>query len=184
MEIGAKEAANLSFVAALAVRDTIAHYLPNQEVKVKWPNDVLVEGKKLSGILLESWINHGEIKIAIGIGINIVTAPENANISAGTIKEFLLKGNKAPKSENALEVLAGNFEKYISIWRESGFEPIRKQWLMNAIGIGRDVIVRLHDKEMGGVFKDINSNGELILELDNKSIELISAGDVFFPHLK
>ena len=184
LAIGAKQAANLSFVAALAVRNTIAHYLPNRMVKLKWPNDVLVDDKKIAGILLESWLSHGEIKIAIGIGINIVAAPQDPNINACTIQEFLPSKMPAPSREDVLELLASSFESYLGLWREQGFERIRLDWISHAIGLGEQVVVRLHDSEKVGIFKDINSSGELVLGHEDKSFELISAGDVFFPHLK
>ncbi len=184
MEIGAKEAANLSFVAALAVRDTIAHYLPKQEAKVKWPNDVMVCGKKISGILLESWINKGVINVAIGIGINIVTPPENPLITACTIKSFLQGDDIVPTREDVLEILVSAFGKYLGVWRDNGFEPIRELWLNHAIGLGEEVIVRLPDLQKAGIFKDLNLNGELVVLLNDNTTEFISAGDVFFPHLK
>lgn len=184
MEIGAKQAANLSFIAAVAVRDTIANYIPNESVKVKWPNDILVQSKKVSGILLESWVNAGEIKIAIGIGINIISSPPNTEFQTATIKDFLALNELPPTREKVLELLVNNFEKHLNNWRENGFDAIRREWLSNAYGINESVIVKLHDKEISGVFKDLNDDGELLLELPNQSIEKICAGDVFFPHLK
>lgn len=184
LAVGAKQAANISFIAALAVKATISHYLKGHTIEVKWPNDVLVDGAKIAGILLESWLNDGEIKVAIGIGINIVHAPEIAEYNAVSLAKIMKNPKTVPSAEDVLIVLCDAFESLLAQWNKSGFAPIREKWLACAKGVGTRIGVRLHDKELFGVFKSLNEAGELLLELDNGNIEIISAGDVFFPHLK
>jgi BirA family biotin operon repressor/biotin-[acetyl-CoA-carboxylase] ligase len=177
--VGATEAARLSFVAALAVRDMVASFVSDRSVQVKWPNDVLVEGRKISGILLESSGESGAHALpwlAVGIGVNLQHAPEGANFPATSVSAHA----PAPEAAEALSRLAAAWEQHFRVWRESGFGPIRKAWLEHAVGVGQAVTARLPGETINGIFQGLDQNGGLLIALCDGSTRAITAGEVFF----
>jgi len=172
------EAAQLSFAAALAASEVCQTVLPGRTVKVKWPNDVLIEGQKVCGILLESADSPGQIvQLVVGIGINIMAAPDIAERPAVSLVHLGADLNAAA----AFEQLVERFEYWRSVWAREGFAPIREAWLARAHGVGQRCLVRLDKETLEGVFTGLSEDGSLILELAGGQRRLISAGDVFFP---
>lgn len=146
-------------------------------VKLKWPNDVLVNGKKIAGILLESVKVEDEYYLIIGIGINITSHP--TNIDQPTTS--LINENLPSISPQALlEILINNFEKYYSIWGKSGFAPIRKTWLEHAYKLHENITVKHQDNILTGIFKDIDPSGRIILQLPSKKIISFSTAELSF----
>ncbi|PCI50014.1 MAG: biotin--[acetyl-CoA-carboxylase] ligase [Alphaproteobacteria bacterium] len=173
-----RTASQLSFVAALAVRDVVADILQsNDSIKCKWPNDILVGGKKISGILLETTGLGGETPshVIIGIGINVSHYPHNPQYPATSLKDE----GYTVEPELVMDRLARSMAHWISRWKDHGFSLIRQAWKDNARGLGQDIIVRLPDEELRGRFVDLDDNGALILEFDGERRH-ITAGDVFF----
>lgn len=172
------EAAQLSFTAALAASDVCQSALMDRTVKVKWPNDVLIDGQKVCGILLESADAPGQIvQLVVGIGINIMAAPDIPERPAVSLAQLGSDLNAAA----ALERLVERFEHWHDVWAGEGFAPIREAWLARAHGVGQRCLVRLDKETLEGVFTDLAEDGSLILELAGGRRQLISAGDVFFP---
>lgn len=171
-------AAQLSFVTALAVRDSVSEFIKNQDIKCKWPNDILVSGKKVSGILLESCPGReaGTNYIIIGTGINIVHHPKVALYEATHINE---QTQRECCSNDVFDVLAVKMAYWLALWKENGFDPIRESWLSSARGIGEQITVRLPNEQLIGRFVDLDRDGALKLDVDNE-IKLIHSGDVFF----
>ena len=171
-------AAQLSFVSALAVRDTVFECLQHDNIKCKWPNDVLVEGKKISGILLESCVGKemNNNYIILGIGINITHHPEVALYDAVHINE---QAEQEYCPADVFVILAQKMAHWLKIWQEKGFDPIRESWLSTAKGIGEQITVRLPTEQLIGRFVDLDRDGALKLAIDNE-IKLIHSGDVFF----
>lgn len=163
--------AQLSFVAGLAVADTVAMYAG--PVTLKWPNDVLLEAKKISGILLESC---GEA-LAIGFGINLTAYPRGTDYPATSIAEV---AGRAPAPDDVLGQLAGHWATWYDGWQKYGFAPVREAWLSRAAGLKQPIRVRLMDKEMHGVFDDLDDDGALMLRQADGSLSRVAAGDVFF----
>ena len=163
--------AQLSFVAALAVADTALEFAPHAAVTVKWPNDVLADGKKLAGILLES----GQGWLAIGIGINMAAYPEGTEFPATSLAQFVAP----PSRDDALTVLAARFAHWYALWMEQGFESVRSAWLARAGGLGLPIRARLPHETRHGVFEGIDASGALLLN-EQGTIRPISAGEVFF----
>lgn len=175
-------AAQLSFVAALAIADTAAAFLPDgAPVRCKWPNDVLVGGRKLSGILLESepLDGSGEGWIVLGVGVNLAHYPADADYGATSLQaEGALHATPAA----ALEVYAGHLALWYDRWLAGGFGPVRDGWLARAMGLGGPVVVRLPQRTITGRFVDLDRDGVLLLDPDDGSQrQRIAAGDVFFP---
>ncbi len=175
------EAAKLSFVTAVAVHQAVADLIDDEAllVQLKWPNDVLINGAKISGILLESASSAtGEIPwLAIGIGINLAEHPEGTPYPATS---FAALGRAVPSPEQMLESLAGAFDHWLSVWRDAGFGPIRDRWLTVARGLHGPIRVRLPEEELNGTFQGLDSDGALILALPDGNFRQITAGDVFF----
>jgi len=178
------EAAQLSFVAAFAIRDLAEAYVPAALVRLKWPNDVMVDGKKLSGILIESGRTPaGQLWLAIGMGVNLAHAPQDVERPATALADHLMGGVSAPPSPaEALTVMSAAFVRHAAAWSRSGFEPLRALWLKGAAGIGQACVARLDRETVEGVAEGMDGDGALLLRLPDRSLLRISAGDVFFPN--
>jgi len=173
------EGARLSFVAALAVSDAIAAWLPGAHAELKWPNDVLVSGKKIAGILLESAAAPGGHLdwVAVGIGVNLKRHPDDTPYPATSIAA---EGGEAPAPEAALVALGDAWDAWFARWAAHGFAPIRSAWLDRAKGRGERLTVRLPNESFDGVFEDLDDTGALVLRLDTGLTRKVSAGEVFF----
>jgi BirA family transcriptional regulator, biotin operon repressor / biotin---[acetyl-CoA-carboxylase] ligase len=173
------EGARLSFLVAVALHKTIAAVLPSgADIKVKWPNDVLVSGRKISGILLESKTRSDGILdyVIIGTGLNILTFPE---VTEGLPATSLKNEGTSPPTEKILSAYLHFFLELYMQWKLKGFAPIRQAWLESAAGIGREINVKLNDGTLRGVFSGLNPDGALILKLETGEEKLITAGEVF-----
>jgi BirA family biotin operon repressor/biotin-[acetyl-CoA-carboxylase] ligase len=166
------EWAQLSFAAAVAVADMAAHFAPSAAIAVKWPNDVLLEGRKVAGILLET---AGEA-LAVGIGVNLKSHPEGTEFPAISLAAL---GAMPPSPGQALGRLAPGFAGWYDSWEKSGFGPIRDAWLARAAGLGSRIRARLPGVERQGVFEGIDAEGALLLNEGNQT-RAITAGEVFF----
>jgi BirA family biotin operon repressor/biotin-[acetyl-CoA-carboxylase] ligase len=173
------QCAQLSFVAALAASDLVGRYAPRADIKVKWPNDVLANQKKIAGILLESASNGGRRAdwLAIGFGVNLAAHPRDTEFPADSIAGL---GETTPAPRAALDYLAGSWSKWYESWSKRGFEPIRDAWLARAARLGARIVARLGDGEATGVFEGIDRDGALILRESADRTRTISAGEVFF----
>ncbi len=156
----------LAFVAGLAVGDALADF----GVRLKWPNDVLLNGGKVCGILLE---RTEENHIIVGIGVNVAVAPQ-----AGMMYRTACL-NGAITVQEAEERVLKALERNLNDWEKNGFEPIRNRWLAKAAGLNENVKVNLPDIQITGIFKDLSPQGELVLETPDKTVQKIVAGDVF-----
>jgi BirA family transcriptional regulator, biotin operon repressor / biotin---[acetyl-CoA-carboxylase] ligase len=174
----AGECAQISFVSALAVSDTIASFTPDVEIKVKWPNDVLANGRKISGILLESASQGADPQfLIVGIGMNLKSHPPDTEFPATSLAGM---GLSPPLPRHALLELAGPFAKWYDIWRAQGFSPIRDAWLARAAGLGTRIRARLTNEETVGIFEGIDETGALLLRETQDRVRTIAAGEVFF----
>jgi BirA family biotin operon repressor/biotin-[acetyl-CoA-carboxylase] ligase len=162
----------LAFLAGLAAGETVAAFAPKAEVSLKWPNDVLLNGKKAAGILIE---NFGAA-LAIGVGINLASYPPGTEFPATSIKE---NAGSAPESGEALTVLAEAMAAWYEVWRARGFAPLRETWLQRASGLGSEVRARLETEEVKGVFETLDGDGALMLRMSDGALRRIAAGDVF-----
>lgn len=175
-------AAQMSFVASLAIAETAEAFLPAMAaVRCKWPNDVLVNGRKIAGILLESESGaDGALAwLVLGVGINLRHFPQGTEFAATALAE---EGAFNPDTGAALEVYAGRLAAWYARWRDGGFAPVRAAWLARAVNLGGPVVVRLSDRELTGTFVDLDSDGVLLLDRGDGGPPMrIAAGDVFFP---
>jgi BirA family biotin operon repressor/biotin-[acetyl-CoA-carboxylase] ligase len=175
----AAEAAQLSFVAALAACDLADTCLGPGAARLKWPNDVLVHGKKAVGILVESGARaDGRLWLAVGIGVNLAHAPTDVERPATAFADHM--GARPPEPLAALEVLATAFERWRKAWVTRGFPPIAEGWSARATGLGQRCEARLPNRTITGTAEGLDPDGALRLRLDDGGLERITAGDVFF----
>lgn len=166
----------LSFAAALAVADMVQHFAPDAAIQVKWPNDVLGNGGKLAGILLESGEDFSGRWLAIGIGVNLTSFPPGTEFPATSLTQL---GIAAPSANDALAILAVRFAHWYDVWMSEGFEMLRRAWLARAGGLGKSIRARLPDTTHEGVFEGIDAAGALLLNQQGR-VRAIAAGEVFF----
>jgi BirA family biotin operon repressor/biotin-[acetyl-CoA-carboxylase] ligase len=170
------ETAQLSYVAALALADALAMVAPHLQPRLKWPNDVLVQGGKVSGILLET----DENAVILGMGINVVEAPPASD--ALYPPTSLRAAGADVAAADLLVALLTCLADGVSIWRQQGMAAIARLWREKAIGLGQPVIARLQNgQEKHGIFVDLAPDGAMLLRRDDGQIEPILAGDIFFP---
>lgn len=175
-----KQAGQLAFVAGLALETTVRHFIgEGASVSLKWPNDVLIDGKKASGILLESTQQDPQRRwLAIGLGLNLATHPQDTPYPATNISAIT---GKSISNLQALEVLAAAFEGLYQQWKMGGFAPVLQAWRGVAHGIGGPLVARLENQTIEGIFQDIDETGALQLQEPEGVMHVIDAGDVFFP---
>ncbi len=170
LDVPPARCAELSFVAAVAVADAVMQLLPKQaEIVVKWPNDVLVGGGKISGILLEQI----DDVIVVGIGLNVLLAPSTAGYKTATIAA---SGGIA-SVDGARDLLLAALEQHLTTWLEDGFAPIRDIWLARSYPIGAKLRVGVQGRTVEGAFAGMGMDGALLLDTPEGQRRIV-AGDV------
>ena len=171
----AATAGQISFVAAVAVAAAIESFIGfDHDLRLKWPNDVLIGGKKCAGILIESSLapGGGVDYLIIGIGVNILAPPEGAiglkDVSAKPVPINVFR-------DRVLEELAAAYDE----WRQEGFAKIRLRWLAQAYAVNEPITARLPKQELKGVFRGIDESGALLLETAGGKTRAIAAAEIF-----
>ncbi|MGE0501918.1 MAG: biotin--[acetyl-CoA-carboxylase] ligase [Rhizobiaceae bacterium] len=183
-------AATLGFVAGIALAEALAAVAPRGTVSIapdgadgvgrfelKWPNDVLANGAKLAGILLESaMLDHGHA-VAIGIGVNVVAHPDGLPYPATSLASL---GSRA----DAETLFVALSDAWMSTWRQwdwgRGVAVIRRRWLTKAAGLGSEVAVRIDGKVVRGVFETIDEECRFVIRARDGEMVKVAAGDVHF----
>jgi BirA family biotin operon repressor/biotin-[acetyl-CoA-carboxylase] ligase len=169
----------ICFVAALALHDAVCDALPkldHQYLRLKWPNDLLLDGKKLAGILVEGVSAGTRHAVVTGIGVNCAHHPKDTPYP---VTDFANEGFSLAPSV-LLERLGARMMERLAQWRGGrDFAAIRNAWLARAHDLGREIEVKLPERALKGRFEEIDSDGALVLALSSGHRELIRAGDVF-----
>ena len=180
-EMPAGAAAQLSFVAALALGQGLSDLLPGGvDMRYKWPNDLLLDGRKAAGILLESSgaADGGLDWLVIGAGLNVAHYPE---ITDGYPATSLREAGATPVAlQDILGRFIAGFAHWRARWQNEGLTAVRAAWLERAARLGEDIAVRLPDGPLNGRFSGLDEGGALLLDLPDGSRRTITAGDVFF----
>jgi BirA family biotin operon repressor/biotin-[acetyl-CoA-carboxylase] ligase len=186
--------ATLGFVAGVAMQDAFARVLPKGAVRIgidgadaadgsgrvalKWPNDVLADGAKVAGILLEvGKTPDGRHAIVIGIGVNVIAAPTGLPYPATSLRELGYERS----AEEVFDALAEAWVDAFGLWSEgAGVSQILSRWRASAAGIGAPVAVTQDGVVRRGIFETIDSSGRLVMRDDDGARIVITAGDVHF----
>lgn len=171
---GINIALRVPFAAALAVADTVLAFAPGADVRLKWPNDVRIERRKVSGILVETGGNGADMWIAAGIGLNVAFAPEGIGQAATCLDT--LAGQALPL-EDVLTTLLGQLATRLDTAR-TDFASLMQDWLRHAEGLGESISVRTGEEIIVGVFTGLEPDGALRLRLPDGSARIIRAGEV------
>lgn len=164
--------ASLALVSAIALHETASAYAPDAALMLKWPNDLLQDGAKLAGILLES---EGQA-VAVGFGVNLAHHPDLPDRPATSLGR---SGSGAPEPGAFLDDLAGAFARWFGRWRTEGLQIIRAEWLRRAHPIGTALSIRPANQTLEGLFEGLDDMGSLRLRLAGGEVRTIHAGDVF-----
>lgn len=171
---GDPPAATLALVAAVALEEVVRVYVATQDIarlRIKWPNDLLLDGAKLSGILLE----RAEDAVVVGIGVNLAHHPVDLDPPATSLAEH----GGAPDPRDFAETLAEAFARWLGLWR-GALGPVRTRWLERAHPSGTALAARLPDGSASdGLFAGLDVDGALLLRLADGTTRVIHAGDVF-----
>lgn len=171
----------LSMVAALAVRDLARAVLPDSvTVGLKWPNDVLVDGAKVAGILLESGETDGRPWVITGIGVNLVSAPAVGLLYAAT--SLAEAGAAGIGRDRALLDLAGHADRHTRTYLTDGLAGIRAAVLPHLLGVGGPITARMSDDGTGdvaGILLGLDAQCRALIETPGGEVQAISAGDMF-----
>lgn len=176
-------AAQRSFVAALALRDMTAQLLAPVRIGLKWPNDVLIDGRKFAGILLETKSSGGPPShVAVGIGLNMGQTPDPAALEPHAVPpigmdEALGKPFDAPQT-TVLAALATSYAHWEQVFVRDGFGPIRAAWLADAASLGRMITARIGQTATHGTFQSIDDTGALVLATPGGE-KVISAAEIY-----
>ena len=172
-----------SFVAALALYDACVDVTGRTDgFALKWPNDVLLNGGKLAGILLESAGQSGAVThLAIGIGVNLVEAPPSDQVEATAVRPVSLMSETGTLAspEDFLVFLAAGFARYDAQLVTYGFAPIRTAWLARAARLGEVITARTTREQTTGTFETVDETGNLVL-LTPRGRVAIPAAEVYF----
>lgn len=162
----------LPFIVSLVLLETIMYFEPKASVKIKWPNDILANDGKISGILLEKASND---YVIIGVGVNIVSSPtSNISYKTTSLKQMGIDVDRIEFLKQYLE----KFDEKMKYLQNYGFTSIIKNWLEHAVGLGQKIVVNSEKNSEDGVFCGLDADGALLLR-QNEHIKKIYAGDIF-----
>ncbi len=168
-------ASQLAFVAALAVGEAARECLPESAVvEYKWPNDILANGKKLAGILVESAAQPESQKpawLVVGMGVNVVSFPELVNKPVTSLRT---EGAEQESVDSILQRVLIHFEKAYAAWQADGFSPIREAWLQHAWKKDQPI----QGSGWKGIMRDMTPSGELVLELADGTTKVVVSGEI------
>ncbi|TAN64354.1 MAG: biotin--[acetyl-CoA-carboxylase] ligase [Magnetospirillum sp.] len=176
LDRGLAESAQIGFVAALALAEGLGELVPTADFRCKWPNDVLCNGKKIAGMLLET---AGDGWLVLGLGVDVAQGlpPGEALYASIALAELGWSGDTA----TVLAAFCRRFGPWLGRWRGEGFAPVRAAWLEHARGLGEQAVVRLEAETLTGRFAGLDHDGALMLDQGETGVRRILAGDVFFP---
>ncbi len=166
-------------VISLALHKTIRALIPDptKSVKIKWPNDILVDGKKISGILIET-ASFGQINyLIIGVGVNILNYPKNIDQDATCLIDHGCDSNIT--ALGLLEIFLSNFDEYFALWQDEIFDIIINIWLKNAYKLNESITIRMHENLIEGIFRGVDTSGSILLETEPGNICKIFTGDFY-----
>ncbi|MBM5782373.1 MAG: biotin--[acetyl-CoA-carboxylase] ligase [Pelagibacterales bacterium] len=166
----------ISFVAIAALRIAIEKInIQNLEIKNKWPNDLLINQKKVAGLLLESKFSQNSCNfVIVGIGLNLISNPDNTIFPSSNLKDCGIAITK----EKILELFLDQFTEIYNNYLSYGFKGIRNLWLKEAYLLDKEIKAKNGSEEITGIFKDLDEEGNLLIEVSGV-VRKILAADIF-----
>lgn len=171
----------LGFATGLAIAETIEAMIGPGRVTLKWPNDVMIDGAKAAGILLDSGALPGATWAALAFGVNLAVAPEVPDQPTASLREMLPPDALTPEPLAFLAALRPRLEAWDGRLEREGFEPLRQAWTKRAHKLGDQVRVALGQDTIEGRIAGLSPRGELELDTETGR-RLIAAGDVLLPN--
>ncbi|MGI9500602.1 MAG: biotin--[acetyl-CoA-carboxylase] ligase [Geminicoccaceae bacterium] len=173
-----KDASQLSLLAGVVLAELLAaHGRDDLDPKLKWPNDVLINGAKVAGILLESAGDKaGRLThVIIGIGVNVAWSPDDVNYPVTSLDA---EGLPSHSPRDWLLAYASSLAIWLDRWQRDGFPVVREAWRARSYGLGGPIRLRLEREEIDGRFVDLTEEGALLIERTDGSRHALTAGDV------
>lgn len=170
-------APQLGFVAGIALQDALAPLLPApHKIALKWPNDALIDGAKVAGILLEgAQLANGAQAVVIGIGVNIAVQPDHVAYPVTSLRRCHVAADR----DSVFAALSDAMTIRLAQWRAGeNFAAMRLDWMKAAAGIGTMVEVRQDESTQKGIFREIDADGRMVLDCGGRRL-LVHAGDVY-----
>jgi BirA family transcriptional regulator, biotin operon repressor / biotin---[acetyl-CoA-carboxylase] ligase len=177
----------LSLVTSLSCHEAMQYFLNDKELslfpklfKIKWPNDLLLNDKKFCGILLQTLpcMDVHEDKIInyliIGVGMNLTNSPKNINYLTTSLKEEGIEH----KYNDVFNKIMERFNENYKLWQAEGFSDIRSRWIQNTYNVGKKVFFDMKGKKNSGLFKDIDEDGQMVIELESGVLHKVTSCDV------
>ncbi len=172
--------AEIGFVAGVALIDSLRALAgPKPAITLKWPNDALCDGAKLSGLLLEgASLRDGLFACVVGVGVNCLSSPDDTPYPTASLRSI---GAKSCDRGLLFATLSDRFAHWLEVWARGGnFPAIRAAWLHRAGGLGEKAAVTRNGERLEGFFRGIDARGRMLLERTGGAVEAIDAGDVAF----
>lgn len=173
--VNVAQVGQLALLVGVALANVLESFMPaSADIKLKWPNDLYINGKKAAGILVETE-SQGMLQVpwaVVGIGVNIVSAPENAT----SIHEA---GAGSYEAGHVAEFLGKEIVMLVKRWEKAGFAPIREAWLGRAFRLGETITARLPKETLTGTFEGLDKHGALLLTAEDGASHVINSGEVF-----
>lgn len=179
-ECDLEQLSQLSFVAAAAAHASVSPLLADSELSLKWPNDLLLEGNKLAGLLLQSFETETEEGgrrrwVVVGLGMNIERAPADMELPATCLKQA---GVELISAKIVLSRFIHHFIEWYELWQEDGFEPVRKYWTNHSAHKDEALQVLVGEEFLHGQFAGLDEVGNLLLRPEGGEVMTIAAGEV------
>lgn len=171
---GTGGAPGIGFAASLAAADAVQVFAAGHNVQVKWPNDVLLDGAKVAGLLIEV-VPERPGTLVLGVGIDVTAAPGGMPYPATSLAAVGVQTDAAA----VRDAFCAAFERRYRALTADGFAPVRAVWLARAAGVGKAITVNLDGARYDGVFSGLDEGGALVLDQGGGRVRRITAGDVF-----
>ena len=170
----AKKLLSIPFATSIALRNAlISAGISKENISLKWPNDILVNNKKIAGILIET--DNKNDRIVVGIGVNLAQYPDKTDYGATSIKKEI---EKTIDYKDFLSILTPHFEEWISFCEKGESAFIINEWQKNAFYLGKKIKIKISSEILTGIFLGLDKNGSLLLKDENNIERVISAGEI------
>ncbi len=174
LEFDLKNLGQLVIISSLSLAQSVKFLSAYANVKLKWPNDVLLDGKKMSGILMEK--AEGEY-IIVGIGVNVAESPKESTLLYPATS--LAENGINTDAENFLQIYLHKFNENLQKYSAGEYESLRSEWMDFAKDVGDKIVIKQEQKQLKGIFAGIDEQANLLLQCKNETIKVM-VGDVFY----